>query len=55
VKLLAPHASDDAILALCREWLDLPLDGTWSDLTAQFEFGPHEGGTAVALYDLHVL
>ena len=35
--------------------LDLPLDGTWSDLTAQFDFGPLDDGVAVALYDLHVL
>jgi hypothetical protein len=35
--------------------LDLPLDGEWSDLTAQFEFAPVPGGTAVSLYDLHVL
>jgi hypothetical protein len=35
--------------------LDVPLNGEWSDLTAQFEFGPVPGGTAVSLYDLHVL
>ena len=35
--------------------LDVPLDGEWSDLTAQFEFGPVPSGTAVSLYDLHVL
>jgi hypothetical protein len=34
---------------------DVPLNGEWSDLTAQFEFRPIEGGTAVSLYDLHVL
>jgi hypothetical protein len=35
--------------------LDVPLNGQWSDLTAQFEFRPVAGGTAVSLYDLHVL
>jgi hypothetical protein len=35
--------------------LDLPLDGEWSDLTAQFEFEPVEGGTGLALYDVRVL
>jgi len=35
--------------------LDVPLDGEWSDLTAQFEFAPLEGGTGISLYDLHVL
>jgi hypothetical protein len=38
-------------------WIDLnvPLNGTWSDLTAQFEFRPIANGTAISLYDLHVL
>jgi hypothetical protein len=35
--------------------LDLPLNGEWSDLTAQFEFAPVGAGVAVSLYDLHVL
>jgi hypothetical protein len=35
--------------------LDLPLDGEWSDLTAQFEFAPVDGGIGISLYDLHVL
>ena len=35
--------------------LDLPLNGEWSDLTAQFEFEPVGGGTGLSLYDLHVL
>jgi hypothetical protein len=35
--------------------LDLPLNGEWSDLTAQFEFAPVEDGLGVSLYDLHVL
>jgi len=35
--------------------LDLPLDGDWSDLTAQFEFEPVGGGIGLSLYDLHVL
>lgn len=35
--------------------MDIPLNGAWSDLSALFEFRPVAGGTAVALYDLHVL
>jgi hypothetical protein len=35
--------------------LDVPLDGEWSDLTAQFEFAPVDGGIWISLYDLHVL
>ena len=35
--------------------LDLPLDGEWSDLTAQFEFSPVDDGIGLSLYDLHVL
>jgi hypothetical protein len=35
--------------------LDVPLDGAWSDLTAQFEFAPVDGGIGISLYDLHVL
>ena len=35
--------------------LDLPLNGEWSDLTAQFEFEPVGEGTGLSLYDLHVL
>lgn len=35
--------------------VDLPLNGEWSDLTAQFEFRPVRDGIAVSLYDLHVL
>ena len=35
--------------------LDVPLNGAWSDLTAQFEFEPVGAGTGLALYDLHVL
>jgi hypothetical protein len=35
--------------------LDVPLDGEWSDLTAQFEFAPVDGGIGISLYDLHVL
>lgn len=34
---------------------DLPLNGEWSDLTAQFEFHKRSGGYAVVLHDLHVL
>jgi hypothetical protein len=38
-------------------WLDhdVPLNGSYSDLTAQFEFLPRAGGFAVQLHDLHVL
>lgn len=38
-------------------WLDydVPLDGEWSDLTAQFEFYERNDGFAVVLHDLHVL
>lgn len=35
--------------------LDVPLDEEWSDMTAQFEFAPVDGGIGVSLYDLHVL
>ena len=34
---------------------DVPLNGSWSDLTAQFEFLRRPGGLAVVLHDLHVL
>ena len=33
----------------------LPLNGEWSDLTAQFEFYKWSDGSAVVLNDLHVL
>lgn len=38
-------------------WLDhdVPLNGEWSDLTAQFEFLKQSGGLAVVLINLHVL
>jgi hypothetical protein len=38
-------------------WLDfsVPLNGNWSDLTAQFEFKKTTEGYAVALEDLHVM
>jgi hypothetical protein len=35
--------------------VDLPLNGEWSDLTAQFEFEPVDRGIALSLYDLRVL
>ena len=35
--------------------VDLPLNGEWSDLTAQFEFSPVDDGIGLSLYDLHVL
>ena len=34
---------------------DVPLDGRWSDLTAQFEFLRRPSGYAVVLQDIHVL
>jgi hypothetical protein len=34
---------------------DVPLNGEWSDLTAQFEFHRRPQGYAVVLHDLHVL
>ena len=34
---------------------DVPLNGEWSDLTAQFEFLKRSNGYAVVLHDLHVL
>ena len=38
-------------------WLDhdMPLNGEWSDLTAQFEFQARSDGFDVVLLDLHVL
>jgi len=38
-------------------WLDydIPLNGEWSDLTAQFEFRKRGTGYAVVLHDIHVL
>ena len=34
---------------------DVPLNGSWSELTAQFEFLRRPGGLAIVLHDLHVL
>jgi hypothetical protein len=34
---------------------DVPLNSSWSDLTAQFEFLRRPGGLAVVLHDLHVM
>lgn len=34
---------------------DVPLNGEWSDLTAQFEFLQRPNGYAVVLHDLHVM
>ncbi len=34
---------------------DVPLNGEWSDLTAQFEFLKRPNGYAVVLHDLHML
>ena len=36
-------------------WYDVPLNGEWSELTAQFEFLKTPKGYAVVLHDLHVL
>jgi hypothetical protein len=38
-------------------WLDyeVPLNGRFSDLTAQFEFLPRADGFAAVLHDLHVM
>ncbi len=38
-------------------WLDheVPLNGKWSDLTAQFEFKWRDERLSVVLHDLHVL
>ena len=34
---------------------DIPLNGEWSDLTAQFKFLKRPNGYAVILYDLYVM
>jgi hypothetical protein len=34
---------------------DVPMNGVWSDLTAQFEFVFRDGQLAVILHDLHVM
>lgn len=34
---------------------NVPLNGEWSDLTAQFEFKKRPDGYAVVLHDLHVM
>jgi hypothetical protein len=34
---------------------DVPLNGAWSELTAQFEFLRRPGGLAVVLHDMHVM
>lgn len=36
-------------------WFDLPLNGQWSDLTALFNFIPHEGHIVLQLEDIHVM
>ncbi len=35
--------------------LDIPLNGTWSDLAAQFDFGPAGDGIGLVLQDILVL
>ncbi len=34
---------------------DVPLNGSFSDLTAQFEFHPRAAGFAAVLHELHVM
>ena len=34
---------------------DIPLNGVWSDLTAQFEFKKRGNGYALVLHDIHML
>jgi hypothetical protein len=34
---------------------NLPLNGEWSDLTAQFEFHKKPNGYSIVLHDIHVL
>ncbi|MBX9628236.1 MAG: hypothetical protein K2X82_30840 [Gemmataceae bacterium] len=34
---------------------DVPLNGSWSELTAHFRFLRRPGGLAVVLHDLHIL
>jgi hypothetical protein len=34
---------------------DVPLNGEWSDLTAQFEFDKQSNGYSVVLHDLHIM
>ena len=34
---------------------DIPLNGEWSELTAQFEFLKRPNGYSVVLHDLHVM
>jgi len=34
---------------------DVPLNGWYSDLTAQFEFNPRADGFAATLHDFHVM
>ena len=34
---------------------DIPINGEWSDLTAQFEFYKKENGYSFLLHDIHVL
>jgi hypothetical protein len=36
-------------------WFDLPLNGSWSDLTALFDVVPKEDGLHVVLDDVHVM
>lgn len=35
-------------------WHDVPLDGQWGDLVAQFEFFRRPAGYAVVLHSVHV-
>lgn len=38
----------------CLDW-ELPLNGEWSDLTAQFRFSRSPEGFRVCIYDIHVM
>jgi hypothetical protein len=52
-----PHANFGSIADDSGFWIDhaVPLNGQWSDLTAQFEFLRRGDRLAVVLHDLHVL
>jgi hypothetical protein len=54
---LAGQQCRDGRLNAGGYWLDydVPLNGQFSDLTAQFEFEPRQEGYAAVLQDLHVL
>jgi hypothetical protein len=35
-------------------WFDLPLDGSWSDLTATFDLQERGGALVLVLQEIHV-